>query len=128
MGFRRTSLLPQIIITTSTTSEHLLASPWQAVGQENKFRAGAEVRAINGTGTTVNVSVETATDPRNPDASPTALWATGVTADGIKDPDSSLVTVTLAGKLYYRYVWSIKVTSGTGWASVAGWVDALDQG
>jgi len=128
MGFRRTNLPPRTLITTATSNEQVFASPWQSVGQENKFRAGAEVRAISGTGMTVNLAVETATDPRTPDGSPTALWATGVTADGIKDPDSSLVSVTLAAKLYYRYVWSIKVTSGTGWASVAGWVDALDQG
>ena len=128
MGFRRTNNPPRTLITTSASDEIIFAGPWMSVANENKFRAGAEVRAINGTGTTVNIGVQTATDPRSPDASPTMLWATGVTADGIKDPDSTLVTVTLGAKLYYRYVWAIKVTSGTGWASVAGWVDAMDQG
>jgi len=59
MGFRRTNLPPRTLITTSTSNEQVFASPWQSVGQENKFRAGAEVRAINGTGMTVNVAVET---------------------------------------------------------------------
>jgi hypothetical protein len=97
------------------------------VGQESKARGGAEVRAINGTGATLMLGIETATDPRSPDSGYTALWTSGATANGVKDPDSAAwVTLSLSGKLWWRYVWIFAVTSGTGWVSVNGFGEVVD--
>jgi hypothetical protein len=128
LAIKRTNLPPRTLITSSTTpGDKIPASGWFRVGQENKARGGAEVRAIAGTGTTVHLGIETATDPRNPDSGYTSMWSAGAASNGMKDPDSALVSVSVAGKLWYRWVWGIFVTSGTGWVSVSGFGEIMDQ-
>jgi hypothetical protein len=128
MAIKHTELPGRSIMTNagSGSPDAIPASTWIRVGQENKARGGAEVRCITGTGMSVNLHLQTATDPRSPDASTIAMWAAAVTANGIKDPDSSLVSAALGGKLWYRWVWVVSVTSGTGWASVSGFGETMD--
>ena len=112
--------------TAASPGDKVAASGWNRSGQENKFRAGAEVRQITGTGTTVFLGIETANDPRNPDSGYVSAWAVGVTTNTIKDSDSTLVTLGVAGKMYWRWVWVIYTTSGLGFASVNGWGETMD--
>jgi len=128
MAHRRIWLPNRTLITATTTpGDKIPASGWQTVTQENSARGSAEIRAIAGTGTTVGIAIETATDPRNPDASILGMFTANATTNGVKDPDSTILTVNLAGKQFFRIIWVIFVTSGTGWASVNGFVDIGDR-
>lgn len=120
---------PRTLVTSATSpGDKVPASKWFRVGRENKGRGAADFRAFTGTGMTVILGVETATDPRSPDTGYSALWATGATANGPKDPDGTWNTLALAGKLYWRFVWVIYVTSGTGWVSIGGgFGELIDQ-
>jgi hypothetical protein len=119
-------LPPRTIVgTLSGTAVKIPATHWIGVTRKTKARAGFELRGVFGTGTSIAIGVETCTDPRSPDASATTI-VTGVSANGIADPDASLVSIDLQAKLYFRIVWLLSGTSGTGGGSVQGFADLID--
>jgi len=117
--------MPWTMITTNSTAaggEFHAVSPWRAIAPgETAARASMEVAAITGTGMQVAAAVQTANDPRNPDAH--AAVITAVTTNGVKDPNAAATTITVDGKRWIRTGYSVKVTSGTGWVRVAGRVE-----
>lgn len=69
---------------------------WIIPSNENRGRGSFEVRCIFGTGTTtMNLGIETATDIRSPDGSPTAI-CTARTTNGVQDPEATPVTLAMS--------------------------------
>jgi hypothetical protein len=122
---KRKKLPGMFIVTTSSTTVAIPAHEgWNPITEENRGRGSFEVRAMFGTGTSVNLGIQTATDLRNPDATPLTI-ATARTSDGVRDPDATPTTLSMQDKQGFRYVWLISTTSGAGGCWVAGYADTF---
>lgn len=124
----RKALRGMFIVTDATGTVVIPAHDgWNRATNENKGRGSFEVRALFGGGTTsVNLGIQTATDIRNPDGTPTAL-CTARTSNGVQDPDATAAAVDVNAKQAYRYVWILSSTSGVGGCWVGGYGETWNE-
>jgi hypothetical protein len=99
---------------------------WLGIKDQNRGRGSFEVRGIFGTGTSVQLGIQTATDLRVPDTGATAI-TTATTTNGVVDPKSAADAIAMLDKQAYRYVWIIFTTTGVGGAWVGGYGETFQD-
>lgn len=107
------------VATNSTTAVSVPTGSWRSSAGYTYGRGWGEMRGKNG-----NISVEPGLQLTNDVADPTAGGTTitlgsALTADGTSNPQSTPISLSVAGYKYARPVWIVKLTSGTTLATAA---------